>query len=160
MCFKHRPLRIFGLSGSVLLLGPEFSWGKGSQGAPRGTCAFRASASHVMPVPPVLVLASDESLSGGNLSDSQRTLHELAKDPKRAVCDPCRAVGWLCRAMQSVVALLRFCALRALWLFYDASLQPEIFLNQKISDLQNLSTCRISFRGSWPGPNRRTEPTP
>ena len=89
----------------------------------------------------------------------QRTLHELAKDPKRAVCGPYRAVGWLRRAMQSVVALLRFCALRALWLFYDASLQPARFLNQKISDLQNLSTCRISFRGSWPGPNRRTEPT-
>lgn len=146
-------------------------WARGSPGArahrvrlvgpvPCGTCAFRASASHVMPVPLVLVFASDESLSGGYLLGPQRTLHELAKDPKRAVCGPYRAVGWLRRAMQSVVALLRFCALRALWLFYDASLQPARFLNQKISDLQNLSTCRISSRGSCPGPNRRTEPTP
>ena len=51
---------------------------------PRGTWAFRASASHVL-VPLVLVLASDESLSGGNLSGPQRTLYALAKDPKRAV---------------------------------------------------------------------------
>jgi hypothetical protein len=107
----------------------------------------------------VLVLASDEGLSGGNLSGPQRTLYELAKDPKRAVCDPCRAVGWLCRAMQSVVALLRFCALRALWLFHSTSLQPARFLNQKISDLQNLLACKTSFEALGPEPNRRTEPT-